>query len=57
MEKDVFADLEKVRLDLLKSKIQEGLDTFNENPRQQWTPIRLSKPLLETLLKLIEKEG
>lgn len=52
----MFADLEKVRLDILKRKIQDGINTFKENSGQQWTQIRLEKPLLETLLNLIEKE-
>lgn len=56
MEKDSFIDLEKVRLDILKMKIQYGIDEFNSNTGQQWTQVRFEKPLLETLLTLIEKE-
>lgn len=56
LKKDVFVDLEKVRLDILKQKTQEGLNEFQIKPSRQWTPLRLEKPLLETLLDLIEKE-
>lgn len=56
MKKDVFADLEKVRLDILKRKLQGGIDEIKANPGQQWTQLRFEKPLLETLLNLIERE-
>jgi hypothetical protein len=56
MGKESFADLEKIRLDILKEKIQNGIDEFKSNPGQQWTELRFEKPLLETLLTLIEKE-
>jgi hypothetical protein len=51
-----FADFEKIRLEVLKSKIQAGLEEFKDDPRKQWTPLRLEKPLLETLLRLVENE-
>lgn len=56
MEKSVYSDLEEVRLNILKQKIQDGLTELNNNPGQQWTPLRCEKPLLETLLRLVEKE-
>lgn len=56
MAKDTFADLERVRLDILKRKLQDGIDEIKSNQGQQWTQIRFEKPLLETLLKLVEKE-
>lgn len=54
---EAFADLEKIRLNILKDKIQNGIDEFKSNQGQQWTQIRFEKPLLETLLNLIEKES
>jgi hypothetical protein len=57
MKGDVYADLEKVRLDILKRKIQDGIDKFDSNRGMQWTELRFEKPLLDTLLKLIEKES
>jgi hypothetical protein len=57
MKGDLYVDLEKVRLDILKRKIQDGIDSFNSNRGQQWTELRFEKPLLETLLRLIEKES
>lgn len=56
MERDAFADLEKVRLEILKRKVQDGINEINSNKGQQWTQLRLEKPLLMTLLNLIEKE-
>lgn len=56
MKRDVFADLEKVRLDILKRKIQSGIDEINENQGQQWAQLRFEKPLLETLLDLIKNK-
>lgn len=53
--KDSFADLEKVRLNILKDKINEGLAEFKASPTIQWTPVRLEKPLLETLSKIISE--
>ena len=57
MKGDMYADLEKVRLDILKRKIQDGIDKFNSNQGTQWTELRFEKPLLDTLLRLIEKES
>lgn len=54
---DSFVDLEKVRLEILKEKIQCGIDELKSNRGQQWTQIGFERPLLETLLTLIEKEG
>lgn len=56
MGKDLFADLENIRMKILKEKIQNGINEFKTNTEQQWTQIRFERPLLETLLKLIEKE-
>jgi hypothetical protein len=56
LENDKFVDLEKVRKEILKRKIQCGIDEIKSNRGQQWTQIRFEKPLLETLLNLIEKE-
>lgn len=55
LERDTFVDLEKIRIDILKQKTQEGLNEFHKNPSIQWTTLRLEKPLLETLLNLIEE--
>lgn len=57
MKKDTLVDLEKVRLEILKQKTQDGIDELNRNPKQQWTPLRLEKPILDTLLSLIERKG
>lgn len=57
MGNDTFADLEKVRLDILKRKIQDGIDEIKANPGQQWSQLRFERPLLETLLKQIESKG
>jgi hypothetical protein len=56
VEKEAFVDLEKIRINILKEKIQNGIDEFKLNKGQQWTQIRFEKPLLETLLTLIEKD-
>lgn len=56
-ENESFTDLEKIRLKIVKEKIQNGIDEFKLNTGQQWTELRLEKPLLETLLNLIEKEN
>lgn len=55
--KDSFADLEKIRLEILQEKVQSGIFEFENEPKRQWTALRLEKPLLETLLILIEKES
>lgn len=56
MEKETFADLDKIRLGILKKKMQDGIKVFKDDPKKQWIAIRFEKPLLETLLYLIEKE-
>ncbi|MGE7091663.1 hypothetical protein ACQKII_09470 [Lysinibacillus sp. NPDC048646] len=56
MEKNSFADLEKVRLNILQNKIKEGLSEFEVRPSIQWTLLRLEKPLLETLLSLVKEK-
>jgi hypothetical protein len=56
LEKETFADLGKIRLEILKKKMQDGIKEFKDDPKKQWIPIRFEKPLLETLLDLIEKE-
>lgn len=53
---DSFVDLEKVRLEILQKKIQSGINEFKKNPGQQWTAMRLERPLLEKLLEIVEKE-
>lgn len=55
MGNDTFADFEKLRLEILERKIQGGIDEIKANRGQQWTQIRFEKPLLETLLNLIEQ--
>ena len=50
-----FADLERVKIDILKDKIQTGLVEFKHNERKQWTELRFEKPLLDKLLSLIEQ--
>lgn len=57
MRKDSFADLEKVRLSMLQEKLKNGIEEFESNQGQKWAQIRLEKPLLETLLTLVEKES
>ena len=57
MKREMFIeDLEQVRLEILNEKIQAGLNEFDKEPRTQWTPLRLEKPLLHTLLRLVEQE-
>lgn len=56
MEKDVFADLDKVKIGILKEKICAGIQSFEENSKRQWTEIRFERPLLEKMLELIDKE-
>lgn len=53
--KESFADLEKVKIHILKGKILDGLDEFKKNKRQQWTELRFEKPLLVKLLSSIEQ--
>ena len=50
-----FADLEKIRLDVIQEKIKEGLVELEADPRKQWTTLCLEKPLLNTLLALVEE--
>lgn len=54
-EKKLFADLEKVRLDILQKKINAGFLEFENRPQIQWISLALEKPLLETLAKVIQK--
>ncbi|BAQ11467.1 hypothetical protein OXB_2997 [Bacillus sp. OxB-1] len=56
MKGDVFADLEKARVEILKEKAQSGIREFEENYGIQWIPLRFEKPLLETLLVSIERQ-
>lgn len=56
MIKDSFVDLEKIRLEILQEKIKSGICQFENEPKRQWTALRFEKPLLKTLLTLIEKE-
>lgn len=53
---DVFMNLEKVRLEILQEKIQTGISEFKKDTGIQWTALRFEKPLLETLLVLVENE-
>ena len=55
-EREQFMDLEKVRHDILKRKVEEGLNEFKEFPSKQWVAIRLEKPLLEALENLLNKK-
>jgi len=57
LNKDTFIDLEKVRLECIQEKIEEGLQKFEGNHRKQWVDVRFSKPLLEALLDIVKKEG
>jgi len=50
-----FADLEKIKINILKGKILDGLDEFKSNKRQQWTELRFEEPLLVKLLFSIEQ--
>ena len=50
-----FADLEKVRVKIIKEKIETGLKDFENRPGIQWTSLPLEKPLLESLLKIIQE--
>lgn len=54
-DKEQFADLEQMKVDILKEKILSGLQEFKDNPKQQWTALRFEKPLLEKLLSSIEQ--
>lgn len=56
MDKSTFGDLEKIRIEILLEKIQVGIDELKGNPRQQWTPLKLERPLLETLARLLKEE-
>lgn len=57
MEKrNSFADLEKVKLEILEEKIISGIIEFEMNPRQQRAALRLEKPLLDKLLSLVQEE-
>ena len=49
-------DLNKIRLEIIKEKVESGLLDFEADNRRQWTSINLAKPLLETMLELVNKE-
>jgi hypothetical protein len=53
---ETFADLEKIRIEILKKKIQDGIKELNNDPKKQWTSIRFERPLLETIERLTNKE-
>lgn len=57
LEQSSFSDLDKVRLEILREKILNGMEELKDNPGQQWTQLRLEKPLLEFMLNLIELEN
>jgi NMD protein affecting ribosome stability and mRNA decay len=56
LEKESFADLEKVRIEVLQQKTQSGISDFENAQGRQWTALRVGKPLLETMGRLIKKE-
>lgn len=55
-KKNDFADLEKVKLEILEEKIISGIIEFEMDPRKQWAELRLEKPLLDKLLSLVQEE-
>ncbi|KYG89011.1 hypothetical protein A0U40_13370 [[Bacillus] sp. KCTC 13219] len=55
VQKTSFTDLEKIRLDILNEKIKQGLEEFNQQLSIQWTALKLEKPLLETLSKILSE--
>lgn len=56
MASEQFADLSKIRLEMIKEKTEQGLEVFKKNPNVQWTNLRFEKPLLEELLNLVGEE-
>jgi len=56
MRRDMFIDLDKERVKLIKAKVQAGLLEFKENPKQQEAMLEFSRPVLEKLLQILEKE-
>lgn len=55
MKKESFVDLERIRLNILKEKIQNGIDVLNSNPGHQWAELHFERPLLDALLNIIEQ--
>lgn len=55
-QKNSFADLEKVKLEILEEKIVSGIIEIEMNKGQQWASIKLEKPLLDKLLKLVQED-
>lgn len=56
MAGESFADLSKIRVEMIKEKAENALDIFKSTGADiQWVGLRLEKPLLEELLRLIEQ--
>jgi hypothetical protein len=56
LEKEAFADLEKIRIEILQKKVQSGISDFENAQGRQWTALRFEKPLLETMERITKKE-
>lgn len=56
MAGEPFADLSKIRIEMIKEKTENALEIFKSTGADiQWVGLRLEKPLLEELLRLIEQ--
>lgn len=53
---DLEVDLEDLRLGILQDEVSSKINDFKERPTMLWNQLRLSKPVLETLLLTIEKQ-
>jgi hypothetical protein len=53
---EAFANLEKIRHNIIKETVQNGIEDFKKNPGKQEVLLRFSQPVLKTLLTLIEKK-
>lgn len=56
MSESKFIDLEQIRLKILNEKLEKAMREFSTDSKIQWTSMRLEKPLLETLISLVNEK-
>lgn len=51
-----FINLEQIRLKILNEKLEKAMKEFSTDSNIQWTSLRLEKPLMETLISLVNEK-